>query len=120
MGLGARLRRVRSAGWWKPAAAAYLIQDALPRAAANLPSDDISLRAAAAWLARAQDATTDGGIAGRYRLADGWSSSYPETTGYAIPTLLMLAEVLSDDRFRERAHRSVEFLLSVQLPSGAF
>jgi folate-dependent phosphoribosylglycinamide formyltransferase PurN len=120
MGLGARLRRVRSAGWWKPAAAKYLIQAALPQAAENLPSDDLSLRAAAAWLARAQDATTDGGIAGRYRLAGGWSSSYPETTGYAIPTLLTLGDVLSDDQFRERANRSVAFLLSVQLPSGAF
>jgi folate-dependent phosphoribosylglycinamide formyltransferase PurN len=80
----------------------------------------MSLRAAAAWLGRAQDATLDGGIAGRYRLAGGWSSSYPETTGYAIPTLLALADVLHDDRYRERANRSVEFLLSVQLPSGAF
>jgi folate-dependent phosphoribosylglycinamide formyltransferase PurN len=120
MGLGARLRRVRSAGWWKPAAAAYLIHDALPQSADNVPTDDLSLRAAAGWLARAQDATSDGGIAGRYRLADGWSSSYPETTGYAIPTLLTLADVLSDDRFRERANRSVTFLLSVRLPSGAF
>jgi len=97
-----------------------LLRNALPRAVGTLPSDDMSLRAAAAWLGRAQDATRDGGISGRYRLADGWSSSYPETTGYAIPTLLALADVLSDDRYRERANRSVEFLLSVQLPSGAY
>ncbi len=69
---------------------------------------------------RAQDSSGDGGICGRYFLAHGWSSSYPETTGYAIPTLLTLADVLADDEYRERANRCVEFLLSVQLPSGAF
>ena len=78
------------------------------------------MRGAAAWLACAQDATGDGGIAGRYRLASGWSSSYPETTGYAIPTLLTLADVLGDDEYRQRAGRCVAFLRSVQLPSGAF
>jgi hypothetical protein len=120
--MSVRKRRdaLRRAGWWKPSAAAYLLRNQLPRATAPLPSDDASLQAAAAWLARAQDATADGGISGRYRLAGGWSSSYPETTGYAIPTLLALADVLADDRYRERAGRAVDFLLSVQLSSGAF
>jgi hypothetical protein len=116
----AGIRRVQDAGWWKPSAAAYLIRSARSSAADDLPSDEASLRGAAAWLARAQDATGDGGISGRYLLARGWSSSYPETTGYAIPTLLNLADVLADDAYRERANRCVEFLLSVQLPSGAF
>jgi hypothetical protein len=51
-------------------------------------SDDDHLRAAARWLTAAQDSQQDGGIAGRYRLGGGWTSSYPETTGYIIPTLL--------------------------------
>src|SRR5262249_20614642 len=51
-------------------------------------SDLDHVRGAAAWLAAAQDSQPDGGIAGRYHLARGWTSSYPETTGYAIPTLL--------------------------------
>jgi hypothetical protein len=45
-------------------------------------SDEDHLLAAAAWLERAQDETTDGGVSGRYRLDSGWTSSYPETTGY--------------------------------------
>ena len=85
-----------------------------------MPSDDASLRAAAGWLARAQDATGDGGVSGRYRLSTGWSSSYPETTGYIVPTLLALAHALGDDRYRERAGACVDFLLSVQLPDGGF
>jgi len=76
--------------------------------------------AAIEWLCRAQDVTTDGGVCGRYSLQTGWSSSYPETTGYIIPTFLALADDLHDDRFVQRAARAVRFLLSVQLPNGAF
>ena len=56
-------------------------------------NDNEHLSAAIKWLETAQDATTDGGVAGRYSLSSGWSSSYPETTGYIIPTLLRLEEV---------------------------
>jgi hypothetical protein len=121
MAIRAQLRRVRTSGWWKPRIAAYLVRNAPARRdRSDLPTDDESLRGVAAWLARAQDATGDGGIAGRYRLAGGWTSSYPETTGYTIPTLLTLATVLEDDQFRERAERCVDFLLSVQLECGGF
>lgn len=74
--------------------------------------------AAARWLAVAQDVTGDGGVAGRYRLRGGWSSSYPETTGYVIPTFLALAK--GEPTFKERASRCVGFLLPLQLPNGAF
>ena len=77
------------------------------------------LTAAARWLARAQDVTGDGGVSGRYSLRTGWSSSYPETTGYIIPTFLSLAREL-DTSFRERAGRCVEFLSGIQLADGAF
>jgi hypothetical protein len=83
-------------------------------------TDRDHLLAAAAWLERGQDAGGDGGVAGRYRLRTGWTSSYPETTGYIIPTFIRLADVLGEPRFRERARRGVDFLLSVQLECGAF
>src|SRR5689334_5216199 len=76
-------------------------------------SDDDHLRAAARWLTAAQDSQQDGGIAGRYRLGGGWTSSYPETTGYIIPTLLALNRVFPEKGFRERAESAVRFLLSV-------
>jgi len=118
--VNAVLRRVRASGVWRPSSAACLVRSRLPREADALPSDEDALRGAAGWIARAQEATGDGGIAGRYRLASGWSSSYPETTGYMIPTLLALADALGDPQYVERAGRCVEFLLSVQLPDGAF
>jgi folate-dependent phosphoribosylglycinamide formyltransferase PurN/uncharacterized membrane protein len=83
-------------------------------------SDRDHLLAAADWLKRAQDATGDGGFVGRYNLRSGWSSSYPETTGYIVPTLLRLADTLGDQEYLQRAERAIEFLLSVQLSSGAF
>jgi hypothetical protein len=83
-------------------------------------TDHDHLVAAAHWLGRAQDASLDGGVCGRFRLGSGWSSSYPETTGYIIPTFLALARELGDNRFAERAARCVEFLLGLQLANGAF
>lgn len=83
-------------------------------------SDEEHLMAAVNWLKRAQDASRDGGFIGRYNLKTGWSSSYPETTGYIIPTLLSLADELHDDDYVKRAQRAIDFLLSVQLPNGAF
>ncbi len=82
--------------------------------------DEDHLMAAAQWLEQAQDATSDDGVTGRYGLTSGWTSSYPETTGYIIPTLLQLADESGDRRFYDRAERSVEFLLGLQLQNGAF
>jgi hypothetical protein len=88
--------------------------------ASPVSTDRDALAGAAAWLVRAQDANRDGGISGRYRLSSGWSSSYPETTGYTVPTLLALAAELGDATYRDRAARCVDFLLSVQLGDGGF
>jgi hypothetical protein len=39
------------------------------------------------WLITAQKANHDGGM-GSFHLINNWTSSYPETTGYIIPTLI--------------------------------
>jgi len=83
-------------------------------------TDDDHLLAAVEWLVSAQDASKDGGISGRYNLRTGWTSSYPETTGYIVPTFLRLEKTLNRPIFRERAQRCIDFLLSVQLDNGAF
>ena len=82
--------------------------------------DRAHLLAAAEWLARAQDVTGDGGVCGRYSLHRGWTSSYPETTGYILPTFLRLADTLDAPAYRERARQCLDFLLPLQLDSGAF
>jgi hypothetical protein len=83
-------------------------------------TDRDHLEAAASWLARAQDVAGDGGVSGRYLLRHGWTSSYPETTGYLIPTFLALESVAGLSGFESRASRAVEFLLGLQLTDGAF
>src|SRR5262245_10327716 len=61
---------------------------------------------AAAWLARAQDATGAGGLSYGYmpgRKTPGWQPAYPETTGYTIPTLLEYARLSGCEEYRRRA-----------------
>jgi folate-dependent phosphoribosylglycinamide formyltransferase PurN len=113
--------RSLDAAIWHPSHAVFL-RDQVVNLARNERagySDQDHLVAAAHWLARAQDATGDGGVSGRYSMRNGWSSSYPETTGYIIPTFLALADSI-DARFNERAARCVEFLKKIQLSDGAF
>ncbi len=74
------------------------------------------------WLGRAQDLSrsSDGGVARDYSLIDGWSSSYPETTGYIVPTMLEYAHWKNDSVVRERARRMLDWLVSIQFPEGGF
>lgn len=116
------LNAVRDARGWRPAAFAALSRGVLYRnrnAHLNI-TDHEHLVAAAEWLGRAQDSQSDGGVSGRYHLGEAWTSSYPETTGYIIPTFLALEGDVGLAGYTERARRCVEFLLSVQLPDGAF
>src|SRR5664279_3324900 len=117
-------RRVRASfesGFWKPASARELIATRPGRAR---PRGTVSraerLAASADWLRRAQDATGDGGVSWSYHLRRGWAPSYPETTGYIIPTFLELAATTGSDDFRRRAALAVDFLIGVQLPDGSF
>jgi hypothetical protein len=77
------------------------------------------LEATMAWLARAQDAGSDDGLARMYHVRDGWGPSYPETTGYAIPTFLAFAEYSGRAEFADRALRMARWESKVQLKSGA-
>jgi len=81
-----------------------------------------AVREGLAWLGRAQDAsaTQDGGVARHFGLNHGWAPSYPETTGYIIPTMLIHARLRKDGLLRVRAQRMLDWLVSIQLPGGGF
>lgn len=85
-----------------------------------LQATSVHLTAAIEWICRAQDANGDGGVAARYRFSQGWTASYPETTGYIIPTFFNYAAFRRDERYRQRALRMADWLLSVQHENGAF
>jgi hypothetical protein len=74
------------------------------------------------WLGRAQDnsATRDGGVARHYSLINGWAASYPETTGYIVPTMLVHARLRNDSLLRVRAQQMLDWLVSIQIPGGGF
>lgn len=77
------------------------------------------LAAAVDWLCRAQDATPDDGVAQTYFIRkQRWAASYPETTGYIIPTLYRYADVVGDDQFQERARRMAHWESDIQCPDG--
>jgi hypothetical protein len=78
-----------------------------------------NLEAAFAWICAAQDARPDGGVAGCYNLIRGWGESYPETTGYIIPTFLHYARTFGNTDAQDRAIRMADWETSIQLPTGA-
>jgi uncharacterized protein YyaL (SSP411 family) len=77
------------------------------------------LREAAAWIARAQDSGPDRGVAYGTRFGGSFLPSYPETTGYIIPTFLRLSRVWNDASLRERAVEMGDWEISIQMPVGA-
>jgi hypothetical protein len=77
------------------------------------------LEGAYQWIRTAHDSGGDGGVPGVYHLIRGWSASYPETTGYLIPTLLAYAKRMREPDAVSRATRMADWEIAVQLPSGA-
>lgn len=74
------------------------------------------------WLCEAQErnASRDGGVARDYSLKKGWATSYPETTGYIIPTVIDLAQRLQRDDLHVRARRMLDWCVAIQFPEGGF
>lgn len=70
------------------------------------------------WILEAQ--RTNGGIPAYYSLLTGYSESYPEVTGYIVPTLYDFARATGDGRAAAAAERATQWLLALQMPTGAF
>jgi Prenyltransferase and squalene oxidase repeat len=85
--------------------------------ASTIPTAD-ALRSVVDWIFRAQ--RPDGGIAAYYSLLTGYSESYPEVTGYIIPTLYDFGQLTGDLAARHAAYLATDWLLSLQMTSGAF
>lgn len=74
------------------------------------------------WLLRAQEVTGNGGLSEGYNVRLGsWGPAYAETTGYAIPTLLVAARTFPkwEESLTSACTKMGYWLKSVQLPSGA-
>lgn len=93
---------------------------------AGLPEFDAGPEAVAAaniqWLLRSQECSKfhDGGSARDFSLVHGWASSYPETSGYIVPTLIAYADRTNDPVLLDKARTMLDWLVSIQFPEGGF
>jgi uncharacterized protein YyaL (SSP411 family) len=108
-----------SRGLLDPQVRALIISHARSLPVSKAIDPDQCLNAVADHFCLAQDSSKDGGL-GSFHLIHGWSASYPETTGYIIPTLLQLADRLSRPELQERAVRAGEWLLRIQRGDGGW
>lgn len=89
------------------------------RAAGAGVDRETHLSEAAAWLCRAQDAGEDRGFARSVRFGGDFGPSYPETTGYIIPTLFALERFYENPLYRRRAIEAADWEVEIQMDSGA-
>ena len=114
--LDLRLRYALSA-----AARAELRLERQPERARDIPIEQ-AVSEALEWIERAQDhsLSADGGVARHYSLLTGWGASYPETTGYIVPTIISEGRSRGSRGLLERARKMLDWLVSIQMPCGGF
>jgi len=81
-----------------------------------------SLHHSIRWLVKSIEQGNDAG-SGTYYHTTGWTSSYPETTGYIIPTLLRYSKKKQAPWAREAEQKALEagqWLLSIQHGDGGW
>jgi uncharacterized protein YyaL (SSP411 family) len=89
--------------------------------AGTRPAESIErhLSEAAQWILRAQAGTPDDGVAHSYDIKAGkWIASYPETTGYIIPTLYDYAKLYEAPAYAEAARKMAAWESDEQLADG--
>ncbi len=72
------------------------------------------------WLIHAQKCTDDDGISLGYSIFFGWGHSYPETSGYIIPTLINYFKISRNNHYLRISKRVIDWLCSIQLENGGF
>lgn len=77
-----------------------------------------ALDSAMSWLAVAQDATSNGGVADAFSLFGGWGMAYPEVSGYIISTFIDYWRLSGKEEFLRRAERIADWECVVLDPQG--
>ncbi|MBQ5947394.1 hypothetical protein [Massilia sp. ST3] len=96
-----------------------LIKDKIGSTVSKPRDIETHLKSAADWLLVAQKATPDDGVAHSYDIkTKSWNASYPETTGYVIPTLYDYARLYDAPQYAEAARRMTIWESDIQLEDG--
>jgi len=89
----------------------------------SIKATKIFINKAVGWILRQQDIQGDSGITSWIRFRFGKrirGASYPEVTGYIIPTLFNYAKVFKDEEVFKAALNAADFELNVQHKIGYF
>ncbi|GCD77592.1 hypothetical protein JCM31826_10740 [Thermaurantimonas aggregans] len=87
--------------------------------APNQATVERAVQMAVDWLLNNQMQGKDGGFA-TYDFVTGWTSSYPETTGYIAETLLKWPQLRNSEKIVISAQKALDWLVSIQKPSGGW
>ncbi len=79
-----------------------------------------SVQAALDWIAQSIRVTGARGSSHSFSVLTGWAAAYPETTGYLLETLYDYADIFPERNLRGLAESQADWLLTTQLPNGAF
>jgi uncharacterized protein YyaL (SSP411 family) len=89
-------------------------------------NDETHLLETINWLCRAQDSSQDKGVSRSFKMAkfkgygpSGWQASYPETTGYIVPTMIEAGIWFNNDSLKQRAIDMANWEIEILMPSGA-
>lgn len=110
-------RLLRPAHFW------LLLKD-LFRAKRRQPIDtETALSLVIDWILESHRCAPSGGSSAGYSLLEGWLPSYPETTGYIIPTLWRYRDRCSDEAKKSELEKAAiamtDWEIEIQLESGA-
>ena len=86
----------------------------------NKPQDDqFHLDQSLNWLFHAYSISKDKGVPALYEAdTDIWRDSYPETTGYIIPTFLSYSKIFSKKKYKDAAIQMGDWEIRIQSPDG--
>jgi hypothetical protein len=97
----------------------HVLRDRFGLDKTSIQDSQIHLDAAIAWLCHAQDMTPDAGVSQTYLVrSKRWANSYPETTGYIIPTFYSYAALTGREDIRKRAKEMADWECEIQTDSG--
>jgi hypothetical protein len=86
----------------------------------EIPSKERSLENVFTWIKQSFLVNSDGGSSAYYRMGKGWKGSYPETTGYLIPTLYDYYHYTKHEDWKKFAINASDWLLKIQHQEGGW